>query len=441
MNLEKGRVEEKSSLNISNLLRKKGSEILHLIKISRKVIGVSILLIIPSGIKVQSAEGVFSQKDITNTLKTDTLSLIFNKDNENNKDNKDKIVSVNEDTTSIQFILSPAALNTDTISQVMFWKFIQTLEEDSVVINVFETRERLKTVHKEEWDDSTKTGKAKKQYLGNIKEDNGVDKNATIYSTSGKKDFYNFDAVEGMISQSIPIFIEQGVDPWYCQAILLIESPGRLDVESYAKAMGPFQLIPCTARKMGLTVNDAIDERTDLLKSAAAAAKYIKEVCIVEAKQRLNTLRIKYDENSMEFKLLVMHYYNAGKGNVNGAVSKVKSNRFTNLDMSFIEELWHTEHNNFRNASQNYSQSILAAFLNFYEMIQEKYEGKSFIVTEYKDLPENKELQERLENLKIAFKADTDSVGIDTISIKKIVETEQYKKFDNIKHNKQPSVY
>ena len=62
--------------------------------------------------------------------------------------------------------------------------------------------------------------------------------------------------------KGIKVFESSGVDPWYAQAILLIESPGQMK-KSRDGAYGPFQLMPKVARAQGLTVNRYTDERED----------------------------------------------------------------------------------------------------------------------------------------------------------------------------------
>jgi membrane-bound lytic murein transglycosylase D len=55
-----------------------------------------------------------------------------------------------------------------------------------------------------------------------------------------------------------------------------IESAMNGNAVSPKGAGGYWQLMPATAQGLGLTVNDQIDERKDLVKSTKAAAKYLK---------------------------------------------------------------------------------------------------------------------------------------------------------------------
>jgi hypothetical protein len=177
--------------------------------------------------------------------------------------------------------------------------------------------------------------------------------------TSGKQFFYDFDKAFTNFDRGINAFVANGVDPWYAQAILLIESPNKLQ-KSNAGAYGPFQLMKDVARLFGLTVNRHLDERADFERSAYAASSLIKKICIPKTKEILDSLHVPYNESELWFKLLVMHSYHAGAGNVKKALYNFMPSKG---DMSLIYTLWHTETKHFRSASQNYSQLVLAAML------------------------------------------------------------------------------
>ena len=186
-----------------------------------------------------------------------------------------------------------------------------------------------------------------------------------VFMTTGKNDFYHFNAVIPSISKGIEVFNQNGVDPWYAQAILMIESPGKL-AKSNVGAYGPFQLMKAVAIKQGLTVNGAIDERKDFEKSAWAAGKLIKNICIPEAKRILNGHNLSYNENDLWFRLFVLHIYHAGSGNVSQVVNAIQP---TQGGQDLITQMWQTKAGRFGNASQNYSQLALASFLVLNEML------------------------------------------------------------------------
>ena len=182
--------------------------------------------------------------------------------------------------------------------------------------------------------------------------------------TNGKSFFYDFDKASANFHKGINDFIDNGVDPWYAQSILLIESPNKLQ-KSNAGAYGSFQLMKDVARLFGLKVNKAVDERADFDRSAYAASSLIKKICIPKTRQILDSLGIKdYKETDLWFRLLVMHSYHAGAGNVKKALFSFMP---TEGNMNLIYTLWRTETKHFRSASQNYSQLVLAAMLEVHE--------------------------------------------------------------------------
>lgn len=73
------------------------------------------------------------------------------------------------------------------------------------------------------------------------------------------------------------ILHEQGL-PEDLLYLAMIESGFNLQAYSPMKAAGPWQFIPETGRRYGLTVNHWIDERRDIEKSTVAAARYLNEL-------------------------------------------------------------------------------------------------------------------------------------------------------------------
>lgn len=96
--------------------------------------------------------------------------------------------------------------------------------------------------------------------------------------------------------------------------LAVIESYLKTYAVSWAGAVGPWQFMPATARRMGLKVNAMFDERTDYYKSTHAAAKYLTELF-----------------NQYGDWLLVIAAYNGGPGNVDAAIRKSKSRNFWDL--------------------------------------------------------------------------------------------------------------
>ncbi len=252
----------------------------------------------------------------------------------------------------------------DQLAQPVFWKKVMLLSPDSCLINIAATRTILGTDSFIKW--KAQTEEEKTQYKDSVRKFYDLNSTEKIYVTSGKSNFYQFDKVIPSISKAIPIFKKHKTDPWYAQAILLIESPGKIKFSNVG-AYGPFQLMKSVARSHGLIVNKTIDERKDFNKSAKGAASLIRKTCIPQAKRILKKYDIPFSENEVWFKLFVLHIYHAGAGNVEGLIESFET-KPTNQEL--ITKMWQSEWGGFKNASQNYSQVALAAMLNLREVIE-----------------------------------------------------------------------
>ncbi|HYH14705.1 MAG TPA: lytic transglycosylase domain-containing protein, partial [Flavisolibacter sp.] len=115
-----------------------------------------------------------------------------------------------------------------------------------------------------------------------------------------------FDMMEGILGK-------HGL-PAELKYLSVIESDLKASAVSWAGAVGPWQLMPETARLMGLRVSKGRDERTDYTKSTHAAARY------------LTYLYGLYNDW-----LLVIAAYNCGPGNVNSAIQRSGSRNFWSL--------------------------------------------------------------------------------------------------------------
>ena len=249
------------------------------------------------------------------------------------------------------------------LPQALFWKRIMKLSSDSCLVNVASTRQILQSIDSKEWYALNKTQKLHFREEMRIKYN--IEIGESIYVTSGKSDFYKFEEVYPTLREGITVFDEMCVDPWYAQSVLLIESPGQLK-KSVSGAYGAFQLMPSVARAQGLIVNKTKDERKYFEKSATAAAKLIKNICIPEAKKILNAHELLYSENDLWFRFLVLHIYHAGAGNV-AAVLKVINPEEGSQEL--IKSMWQNKAAGFGNCSQNYSQLAIASQLILHEMV------------------------------------------------------------------------
>jgi hypothetical protein len=269
--------------------------------------------------------------------------------------------------TSDLCLVNPSTIHSERwhdLAQPKFWQKIMRLSPDSCIINVGATREIIEVTSVKSW--NSLSDSQKDAYRDSVRNSKGLSTDEKIFMTTGKNDFYQFNAVIPSITRGIEVFNENGVDPWYAQAILLIESPGKL-AKSNVGAYGPFQLMKGVAIKQGLKVNSAIDERKDFDKSAWAAGKLIKNTCIPEAKRILSAHNVSFSENELWFRLFVLHIYHAGAGNVAQVINAIQPSEG---GQQLITTMWQTKAGHFGNASQNYSQLALASFLVLQEMIE-----------------------------------------------------------------------
>lgn len=249
------------------------------------------------------------------------------------------------------------------LAQPLFWKEIMQLSKDSLLVNVGSTREVVMRIPTKVW--NAKSGAEKVSFRDSVRVALKLAEDESILCTTGKRNFYKFEKVYKSLAKGILAFEENKVDPWYAQAILLIESPGQMN-KSTAGAYGPFQLMPRVARAQGLTVNKTLDEREDFKRSAYAASSLIKKICIPYAKSMLDEHELKYDESDLWFRLFVMHIYHAGANNVKAVLDQIQPEEG---GQDLITCMWQNKAAKFGNASQNYSQVILASQMILHEMV------------------------------------------------------------------------
>jgi membrane-bound lytic murein transglycosylase D len=115
-----------------------------------------------------------------------------------------------------------------------------------------------------------------------------------------------FNMIDGILAQ-------YGL-PRELKYLAVIESKLKPNSVSWAGAVGPWQLMPGTARLLGLKVGRRYDERTNYLKSTHAAAKYLRDLY-----------------NEFGDWLLVIAAYNGGSGHIYTAMRKSNSNNFWDL--------------------------------------------------------------------------------------------------------------
>ena len=119
----------------------------------------------------------------------------------------------------------------------------------------------------------------------------------------------------------ISTILEQHGLPSELKYLSVIESDLKSSAVSWAGAVGPWQLMPGTARGLGLKVSKYKDERTDYYKSTHAAARYLTDLY-----------------GLFNDWLLVIAAYNGGPGHVYTAIRRSGSHNFWDLQNYLPEE-------------------------------------------------------------------------------------------------------
>ena len=115
-----------------------------------------------------------------------------------------------------------------------------------------------------------------------------------------------------------PILKEHGI-PDDFKYLMVIESSLNVVAKSPSGAAGLWQIMPATARELGLEVNDNIDERYHIEKSTRAACKYLKQAYA------------KYNDW-----ISVSAAYNAGQGRISKQLDKQLADHA--MDLWLVEE-------------------------------------------------------------------------------------------------------
>jgi len=119
-----------------------------------------------------------------------------------------------------------------------------------------------------------------------------------------------------------PILQNRGV-PLEMAAVVAVESGGRSSALSAKGARGLWQLMPDTARRYGLRVDETRDDRIDLFKATDAAARYLHDLYAQFGDWKL-----------------ALAAYNTGEANVDSAMLRAHTgdfDRLTNLRMLPLE--------------------------------------------------------------------------------------------------------
>ncbi len=132
-------------------------------------------------------------------------------------------------------------------------------------------------------------------------------------SADGRKGSATATRPEQWRSQVTRILVEEGV-PAELTAVIIVESGGNPMALSPKGARGLWQLMPDTARRYGLAVDNIVDERLNVEKSTHAAARYLKDLYIQFGSWPL-----------------ALAAYNTGEQNLQRAIDRSRSNEFSGL--------------------------------------------------------------------------------------------------------------
>ncbi len=120
-----------------------------------------------------------------------------------------------------------------------------------------------------------------------------------------RQDLEEHDETPGLVRiHSAPTFIEDILKanalPPKLAAVVMVESAGDPKALSAKGARGLWQLMPDTARRYGLRVDDQIDERVDLVKSTFAAVRYLSDLYETFRDWPLALAAYNYGENRIQ---------------------------------------------------------------------------------------------------------------------------------------------
>ncbi len=156
----------------------------------------------------------------------------------------------------------------------------------------------------------------------------------------------------------IPILRKMLADADVPQEFLFLamaESEFKSQALSSKKAAGIWQLMPATAKELGLVINDYIDERQDPIKSTQAAIKYLRYLYNATGKWYLAAMA-----------------YNCGLGRLNRAINDAQSN---NIEILLDEEAQYLPLE-----TRNYLRKIMSMSLAFSNAHELKQADKEYIL-------------------------------------------------------------
>ncbi len=161
-----------------------------------------------------------------------------------------------------------------------------------------------------------------------------IDKNVHYFQNRGRDKFELWLSRSGRYGEMMRAILEKYGLPGDLIYLALIESGFSPKAYSVARASGPWQFIRGTARRYGLKVDWWIDERRDYEKSTHAAALYLKDLY-----------------GMFDSWPLAAAAYNAGEGKIMKAMSRYKTDDFSQL----------IRHRYLKHETKDYVPKMLAA--------------------------------------------------------------------------------
>ncbi|PAF46624.1 lytic transglycosylase [Helicobacter sp. 12S02634-8] len=189
-------------------------------------------------------------------------------------------------------------------------------------------------------------------FLAKLKAKNSL----KLGSAETKWDYFlqKFDASYEFIPILKSMIAQAGI-PQEFLFLAMAESEFSTKAYSPKKASGIWQLMPVTAKQLGLTINDYIDERRDPIKSTQAAIRYLQFLYKITGQWYLAAMA-----------------YNCGIGRLQKAIKEAKS---TDIDVLLDDEKKYLP-----KETRNYIRMILSMSVAFNNIDRLKSEDREYLL-------------------------------------------------------------
>lgn len=127
----------------------------------------------------------------------------------------------------------------------------------------------------------------------------------------GREFFERYSARAGRYAPLMGKILKENGLPQDLIFLAMAESGFQNHAKSWARAVGPWQFMPSTAKRYGLKINWYVDERRDPIKSTIAASRYLKDLFEIFGSWEMAAAG-----------------YNAGEGKIKRAIRRYKTESF-----------------------------------------------------------------------------------------------------------------